>query len=99
MALPSGCVAAQPVRDAMAALPAVSELILAETSAGLRPGSTDNGPIVGRAGERLIVAAGHFRNGILLSAITGMIIRQLLDHQQPAFEELSALSPDRFWRW
>jgi glycine/D-amino acid oxidase-like deaminating enzyme len=49
--------------------------------------------------EGLWYATGHGRNGILLSAVTGMIIRQLLDRQQPAFEELSALSPDRFWRW
>ncbi|MBO0802002.1 MAG: glycine oxidase ThiO, partial [Nocardiopsaceae bacterium] len=47
------------LRDATTVLPAAGELVLAEASAGLRPGSTDNGPVVGRAAERLIVAAGH----------------------------------------
>ena len=35
------------LRDAMTAVPAISELILAEASAGRRPGTSDNGPILG----------------------------------------------------
>ena len=35
------------LRDATTAVPAVSELIFAEASAGLRPGTSDNGPILG----------------------------------------------------
>ncbi len=35
------------LHDAMSVLPVTSELILAETCAGLRPGTPDNGPIVG----------------------------------------------------
>jgi glycine oxidase len=66
------------LRDAMTALPAISELILAEIDVGLRPGSVDNGPIVGPAGDRLILAAGHFRNGILLSAATADAVTALL---------------------
>ena len=38
------------LHDAMSVLPVTSELILAETCAGLRPGTPDNGPIVGGAG-------------------------------------------------
>ena len=37
------------LRDAMSVLPVTSELILAETCAGLRPGTPDNGPVVGAA--------------------------------------------------
>ena len=46
------------LHDAMSVLPVTSELILAETCAGLRPGTPDNGPVVGpvRAGR---AAAGH----------------------------------------
>jgi glycine oxidase len=66
------------LRDALTAVPAVSELILAEASAGLRPGSSDNGPVVGRAADGLIIAAGHFRNGILLSAVTADAVTALL---------------------
>ncbi|HYB46930.1 MAG TPA: glycine oxidase ThiO, partial [Streptosporangiaceae bacterium] len=38
------------LHDAMSVLPIISELILAETCAGLRPGTPDNGPIVGQCG-------------------------------------------------
>jgi glycine oxidase len=73
------------LRDAVIALPAISELILAEANAGLRPGSEDNGPIVGRAGpgQPLIVATGHFRNGILLSAATADAVAALLTGRDP----------------
>ena len=70
------------LRDAMTALPAISELILAETSTGLRPGTVDNGPIVGPVGS-LIVATGHFRNGILLSAATADAVAALLGNKPP----------------
>jgi glycine oxidase len=71
------------LRDAGHAVPAVSELIFAEASAGLRPGTSDNGPVLGRAGGSggdgsLIIAAGHFRNGILLSAVTADAVAALL---------------------
>ena len=46
------------LHDAMSVLPVTSELILAETSAGLRPGTPDNGPVVGRCGPGG-VAAGY----------------------------------------
>jgi glycine oxidase len=72
------------LRDAMTALPAISELILAEVSVGLRPGSQDNGPIVGATDiAGLIVATGHFRNGILLSAATADAVTALLLGKQP----------------
>jgi glycine oxidase len=76
------------LRDAAIAVPAVSELLFAEASAGLRPGTSDNGPIVGRAGHGehgggLIIAAGHFRNGILLSAATADAVSALLRDADP----------------
>jgi glycine oxidase len=71
------------LRDAMTALPAISELILAETNVGLRPGTVDNGPIVGTVANSLIVAAGHFRNGILLSAATADAVAALLANRSP----------------
>jgi glycine oxidase len=72
------------LRDATIAVPAVSELIFAEASAGLRPGTTDNGPILGTVNAAggdgsLVIAAGHFRNGILLSAVTADAVTALLD--------------------
>jgi glycine oxidase len=83
------------LRDATTALPAVSELILAEINVGLRPGSADNGPIVGRAGDGLIIAAGHFRNGILLSAATADAVTALLAGADPA-PQWAPFTPGRF---
>ncbi len=84
------------LRDATTALPAISELILAEISVGLRPGTQDNGPIVGRTDTAgLIVATGHFRNGILLSAATADAVTALLTHRQPRDEWLP-FTPGRF---
>jgi glycine oxidase len=71
------------LRDATVALPAVSELILAEICVGLRPGSIDNGPVVGAVGDGLIVATGHYRNGILLSAVTADAVSALLSGEAP----------------
>ena len=60
------------LRDAQSLLPAVSEAELVEVSTALRPGSPDNAPIIGPAGPAgLFVATGHYRNGILLTPITG----------------------------
>lgn len=52
--------------------------VLAQWS-GLRPGTPDGRPILGRdpAMPRLIYATGHFRNGILLAPITGELIGTL----------------------
>jgi glycine oxidase len=74
------------LRDAMTAVPAISELILAEASAGRRPGTSDNGPILGPvtpASPQLIVATGHFRNGVLLSAVTADAVLALLADDRP----------------
>jgi glycine oxidase len=76
------------LHDAMSVLPAISELTFAEATAGLRPGSADNGPVVGEIRPGLIVAAGHFRNGIMLSAATADAVAGLLAGEQPAAEWL-----------
>jgi glycine oxidase len=84
------------LRDAMTAVPAVSELILAEAVAGLRPGSSDNGPLLGPVGDgRLIIAAGHYRNGIMLSAVTADAVTALLDGKD-AHAAWAPFRPGRF---
>jgi glycine oxidase len=84
------------LHDAMSVLPVVSELTLAEICAGLRPGTLDNGPVVGAAGPGgLLVATGHYRNGILLSAVTADAIVAHLTGQRPA-REWEPFSPQRF---
>ncbi|WP_413467677.1 glycine oxidase ThiO [Mycobacterium sp. RTGN3] len=56
--------------DACAVVPALGEYEFAECSAGLRPMTPDNLPIVGRLDERTLVAAGHGRSGFLLAPWT-----------------------------
>ena len=76
-----------------------SRLILAETCAGLRPGTPDNGPIVGGAGSGVpggvLLATGHYRNGILMSAATADAIVACLTGQPPA-AEWEPFGPGRF---
>jgi glycine oxidase len=67
------------LRAAFELLPDVAELELTETVAGLRPGSPDNAPLIGRAGvDGLVVATGHYRNGILLAPVTAEAVAELL---------------------
>ena len=83
------------LRDALSVLPVLSELVLAETCAGLRPGTLDNGPLTGPAGPGLLLATGHYRNGILLSAVTADAAVAWLTGQPPA-AEWAPFTPDRF---
>jgi len=83
------------LHDAMSVLPVTSELILAETCAGLRPGTPDNGPVVGGAGPGLLLATGHYRNGILMSAATADAIVACLTGEPPA-AEWEPFGPGRF---
>ena len=62
----------------------MDEYELSETTTGLRPGSPDNGPIVGATDiPGLLVATGHYRNGILLAPITATEIVRLLTASAP----------------
>ncbi|HEX2195549.1 MAG TPA: glycine oxidase ThiO [Actinomycetota bacterium] len=59
------------LRAAYELLPGVAELELTETVAGLRPGSPDNAPLIGPSSvEGLLLATGHYRNGVLLTPVT-----------------------------
>lgn len=67
--------------DACAVMPGLDEYELAECSAGLRPMSPDNVPLVGRLDERTLVATGHGRNGFLLAPWTAERIAAELVHE------------------
>jgi glycine oxidase len=82
------------LRQAIRAVPAVAELELVEASASLRPGTPDNGPLIGEW-EGLLIAGGHYRNGILLAPITAEAIASLLAGEEPPPETL-AFDPRRF---
>jgi glycine oxidase len=64
--------------------------------AGLRPGTPDDLPIIGPSAEfpNLIIATGHFRNGILLAPITAHLVRQVV-MGDPSDVNLLPFSPDR----
>ncbi len=67
------------LRGAWEVVPGVYELPIIETWTGLRPGSRDNAPILGKTPvENLIYCTGHYRNGILLTPITAYEISKLI---------------------
>lgn len=81
--------------DARSVLPGIDELELVEAMAGLRPGTTSNVPIIERLDDGpLIVATGHFRNGILLAPVTAQIIMALLDDVETNALELMRAARD-----
>ncbi len=65
--------------DKAAALwPPIQTAEIIETWAGLRPASIDELPVLDRYGAHSWVAAGHFRNGILLAPGTARLLRQMI---------------------
>lgn len=67
-------------RRATTVCPSLRKLPLLRTWSGLRPCTPDRMPIIGRLGSRgnVLVAGGHYRNGILLGPLTGALIRDLV---------------------
>jgi glycine oxidase len=64
---------------ALRAAPALGGFAVVETWAGLRPGTPDLRPYIGGTPvEGYYVAAGHYRNGILLAPITARALAELI---------------------
>jgi glycine oxidase len=82
------------LRQAIRAVPAVAELELVETTVGLRPGTPDDGPLIGEW-EGFVVAGGHYRNGVLLAPVTADAVAALLTGGEPPPEALP-FKPSRF---
>jgi glycine oxidase len=83
-------------RDARRVVPGVTELELVEARAGLRPGSPDNAPLVGATSlPGLILATGHYRNGILLSPLTAEAVAAIATGSAPP-AEMAPFTPARF---
>ena len=66
-------------------VPALADAKFARAWAGLRPRGCDSLPYLGRVPEteNLFIAAGHFRAGLQLSPITGLLLAQLLMDERP----------------
>ncbi len=68
------------LREAYRLLPDVAEMELVEAMAGLRPGTPDNLPLIGPGDlDGLVLATGHYRNGILLAPLCADAVAELLD--------------------
>jgi glycine oxidase len=70
---------------------------LVDARAGLRPGTPDDLPIVGKSGvvPRLVYATGHYRNGVLLAPLTAQVVADLVleDRTDPM---IAVTNPARF---
>jgi glycine oxidase len=87
------------LRDARAVVPGIDELELVESTAGLRPGTPDNAPVIGWSGvEGLLLATGHYRNGILLAPVTADAVAAMVAGDEVPHVVVRAASPDRFGR-
>ncbi len=84
------------LRDAVELVPELAEVSLVETMAALRPGSPDNGPLLGETGvEGLHAATGHHRNGVLQAPVTAEAIASLVAGRGLP-SEVRPFSPRRF---
>jgi glycine oxidase len=84
------------LRHAWEVVPAVYDLPVQETWAGLRPASRDHAPILGATRlDGLFIAAGHYRHGVLLTPATAHGMAELLlTGRLP--DALAPFSPERF---
>jgi glycine oxidase len=84
------------IEGAWRAVPAIEELPITETWVGFRPGSRDDAPMLGPSGiDRLVIATGHHRNGILLTPVTAQSISAyVLTGRLP--ESIQPFTPERF---
>lgn len=80
----------------LAAMPALGDFAVAETWAGLRPGTPDGLPYLGETTlGGYVVATGHYRNGILLTPATSVAIADLIEGRPGATAALAPFSPAR----
>jgi glycine oxidase len=86
------------LREAYRLVPEIAELELLEASAGLRPGTPDNAPLIGAGPvQGLVTATGHYRNGVLQAPITAESAAALIAGERPPVD-LVPFSPLRFAR-
>ena len=90
---------AQLLRAASVLVPALADATFVEARRGLRPGSPDDLPYIGRSAmvPGLIYACGHYRNGALLAPLTAALIRQLVQGDG-ADDALAVVAPSRAGR-
>jgi glycine oxidase len=84
------------LRDALLLVPGLAEAEWLEVSTGFRPGTPDNGPIVGWSElSGLMIATGHYRNGVLLAPSTAAAVLAAISGDAMAGPYLPFV-PERF---
>ena len=84
------------LRDAAELVPGISELVIDEFAAGLRPGTPDNLPAIGPgSAQGLHWATGHRRGGILLAPVTAELVAGALAGEGLP-DHAAAFAPARF---
>jgi len=78
-------------------LPAVKNMRIHEVWAGLRPGTPDGRPLLGKLTQNTYIAAGHYRDGILLAPATAEVMAALIQGRAPEID-LRPFAPNRFQR-
>lgn len=88
---------AELLRAAWELLPGIDECRFVEATAGLRPGSPDNAPLLGPVPglDGLILATGHHRNGVLQSPLTADAVAAWVTGAAPP-DVVGGFGPDRF---
>ncbi|MFC0214543.1 glycine oxidase ThiO [Paenibacillus chartarius] len=83
--------------SACSLLPAIADAQWEKSWAGHRPQTPDGLPYMGESAScrGLFVAAGHYRNGILLSAAAGELMAEQMCGEPVSFEAWNAFAPDR----
>ncbi len=78
-------------------IPGLSRLPVLNRWAGLRPKTVDELPYIGQVpgNKNMYIAAGHFRNGILLAPATACLIRDLIIGNEVNTERIEAFDPKR----
>ena len=77
-------------------IPAIYDMPVTDSWAGLRPASPDHAPLIGFAEDpRILLATGHHRHGILLAPVTAVAAVDLLEKGETSMP-IGVCDPARF---
>jgi glycine oxidase len=76
-------------------IPELGTMSIADMWSGFRPTTPDEMPVIGTALDgRVVLATGHYRNGVLLGPLTGQLVRDIVLDAAPAID-ITPYQPDR----
>jgi glycine oxidase len=83
------------VDEATSLFPHLADASISDVWVGLRPGSADDLPLLGRSHTGVWVASGHYRNGVLLAAASADFMANAIEDPERDGHE-NPFSPRRF---